>query len=114
MDYNETLSIENICGGAVAERFDRELVELLKNISDPNTLADQKRTITLEFQFMPFPDRSGATVHLICKGKLAAVEPVPGSVFFAKVGAIVKAYAHDPRQEQLFGTEKSIGKTKTQ
>lgn len=114
MDYNETLSIENICGGAVAERFERELVELLKNICDPNTPADQKRTITLEFTFQPFPDRSGAQVSLVCKGKLASAESVPGSVFFAKQGAMVKAYAHDPRQENLFGTEKSIAKQKAQ
>jgi hypothetical protein len=114
MDYNETLSIENICGGAVSERFERELHEVLKNISDPNTDAEQKRTITLEFQFKPFPDRSGAQVLFSCKGKLAAAEGVAGSVFFAKQGALLRAYAHDPRQEQLFGTEKSIRDQKAQ
>lgn len=114
MDYNETLSITNICGGAVEERFEREVIELLKNICDPNTPSDVKRTIILEFQFEPFPDRSGALVKLICKGKLAAIDPVDGSVYFAKHGAVVKAYAHDPRQENLFGTEKSIAKSKTQ
>lgn len=111
MDYNETLSITNICGGAVPEHFEREIIELLKNVMDPNTDAEQKRTITLQFEFTPFADRSGALVELITKGKLAPAEPVPGSVFFAKQGALVKAYAHDPRQENLFGTEKSINKT---
>jgi len=114
MEYNETLSLENICGGAAGERFEREVVELLKNICDPNTPADQKRSITLEFQFEPFEDRSGAKVTLHCRGKLAAIEAVPGTVFFAKSGNVVKAYAHDPRQENLFGTEKSINKSKTQ
>lgn len=108
MDYSQTLSIENICGGAVPERFERELSELLKNISDPNTDAEQKRTIVLEFQFTPFPDRSGAQVVLLCKGKLATAEPVPGNIFFARNGAMLKAYSHDPRQDNLFGTEKSI------
>jgi len=98
----------------VPERFERELTELLKNISDPNTPPDSKRSITLEFQFTPFGDRSGAQVTLVCKGKLAAADPVSGSVFFAKQGPFIKAYAHDPRQENLFGTEKSIKDQKAQ
>ena len=110
MDYNQTLGIGNICSGAVAEVFEHELAEVLKNINDPNTPADAKRKIVLEFEFSPFPDRSGANVLLVCKGKLASIDGVAGSVFFAKHGALVKAYAHDPRQEHLFGTEDSINK----
>lgn len=111
-EFNRTLGIENICGGAVPEVFERELREVLENIADRNTPADAKRTIVLEFQLAPFPDRSGASVAFHCKGKLAAISPVAGSVFFAKRGAVIEAYAHDPRQTQLFGTTDSIRENK--
>lgn len=107
MNYDETLTIENICGGAVDERFRREVAEIIKNICDPNTPAEQKRTITLEFQFDPYKDRSGSSVTLICKSKMAAIEPVDGSVHFAKDGFGIKAYAHNPNQTKLFDAEGS-------
>jgi hypothetical protein len=104
-DYNESLTIENICGGAVPERFQRELSVLLQNINDPNNPAEGKRKLTLEFEFEPFPDRSGAIVTLVCKSKLAGVENVQGGIYFARNGLALKAYAHDPKQPQLFGSE---------
>ena len=63
-DFNDGLSIENICGGAVPERFQRELASVLQNINDPNNPAETKRSLTLQFDFEPFPDRNGAIVTL--------------------------------------------------
>lgn len=102
------LTLSNICGGAVEERFAREVHDLLDNIDDPNTTADQQRTITIEFKFKPFPDRKGATVMFTCKSKLAAGESVDGSVFFSKRAGQMRAYANDPRQEQLFRSEPPV------
>lgn len=114
MDHTNALTIENICGGCVEERFQRELELVLRNIADVNTPHDQKRTFSLEFEFRPFPDRSGANIVLNVKSKLAAIEPVVGTTFFAKDGARTKAFNHDPRQDNLFGTDKSLGQNKPQ
>lgn len=104
-EFNDGLSIENICGGAVPERFQRELSALLQNINDPNNPAETKRTLTLQFDFEPFPDRNGAIVTLTCKSKLAPVENLQGGVYFARNGLTLKAYAHDPQQAKMFESQ---------
>lgn len=42
MDPTE-LTLTSICGGAVPEVFEREFRELLRNIHDPNTVAEKVR-----------------------------------------------------------------------
>jgi hypothetical protein len=102
-ETKDRLSILNICRGAVPELFDREVAELMDNINDCNTDVGKKRKIVLEFDFEPFKDRSGATVTVQCKSKLAAVEAVEGNIFFARDAKNnVNAYPHDPRQVAMF------------
>lgn len=108
IECHDGLTIDNICGGAVPERFQRELATLLQNINDPNNPVDMKRKLTLEFEFAPFPDRSGAIVTLLCKSKLAAVESVQGGVYFARNGMALKAYAHDPQQARMFDAPSEV------
>ena len=100
------LDMTNICKCAVPEIFQREVAEVMTNINDCNTNWNTKRKITLEFTFHPFKDRTGATVEMSCKSKLAAVESVEGNVFFAADhhGA-VHAYARDPHQAALFAAQ---------
>jgi len=104
-EYNDSLTLENICGGSVPERFQRELSALLQNINDPNNPAETKRKLTLEFEFEPFPDRTGAIVTLICKSKLAATENVQGGIYFSRSGLSLRAHAHDPRQVAMFTSQ---------
>lgn len=103
----ESMNIGNICGGAVPEVFERELAELLKNVSDPNTDAEKVRSISLEFKFKPLADRSMAVVEFSVKNKLANVETVVGNVFFSKQGGAVRAFTRDPRQTALFAAQPS-------
>ena len=98
----ETLSLQNICGGAVEEVFQRELGYILANISDINTDPEAKRKITFEFTFEPFEDRSGAKVIFACKSKQAPVNSASGTMFLARQGTNFVAIAHDPKQARLF------------
>lgn len=98
----EELSLENICGGAVDEIFQRELSQVLANIADVNTEAEAKRKITFEFTFEPFEDRSGAKVIFACKSRQAPVNAASGTMFLARNGNTFKAIAHDPKQSRLF------------
>lgn len=97
-----TLNLTNICGGAAAEIFERELERVLKNIADINTVAEAKRSITLEFAFHPFESRTGATVHLSCKSKLVSMPVYKGNVFLGRKDGKVIGLPEDPRQEKLF------------
>lgn len=99
------LNIGNICGGAVNEIFERELQEVLKNISDPNTPAKAKRKIVLEFSFEPGKTRESAEVEFKCVSKTVPTTSVSGSIFMQKRHGSVQAYAHDPRQDALFKSE---------
>jgi len=99
----DQLTLENICGGAVSERFHRALSAILKNMRDPNTPAKAKRTLTLEFNFSPHADRCGAGVAFSIKEKLAGDEAVEGNIYMAQgQSGELKAYPRDYRQEMLF------------
>ena len=95
-------NIGNICGGAVPELFEHEVTRLLKNVSDLNTDPEAKRSITMEFQFKPSPDRKSAVVKLTCKSKLAGVNSVAGSLFMSSTQGEIRAFTEDPRQTKLF------------
>jgi hypothetical protein len=99
---DETLTLTNICGGAVEEIFQRELSQILVNIADVNTDAEEKRKITFEFTFEPFEDRSGAKVIFACKSKQAPVNAASGTMFLARKGSGFLAIPHDPKQARLF------------
>lgn len=98
----EELTLFNICAGAVAERFQRELLAAFKNIRDVNTPPDEVRKITLDFKFKPFADRSGAEVTFSCKSKHAPADNVAGTIYITAVKGELAAYPRDPRQDSLF------------
>ena len=99
------ISLSSICGGAVPEVFDREFRELLRNIHDPNTVAEKVRTITIKFSVKPTEDRSQAAIDFTCKASLQPVKVVKGQFFLSRHTGQLKAYAVDTRQGALFGQE---------
>ena len=107
MDTNAApiLSLYNVCRGAADEIFRREVNLVIDNIVDVNTDSEQKRSVVMEFEFIPMKDRSGAAVSLKVKSKLAGVEPVEGTMFLTRRGDELVAVPYDPRQEELFTME---------
>lgn len=108
---NKKLSLENICQGALPEVFHRSIESIIENIRDPNTDAEAKRTLTLEFVFTPHADRSGADVTLKTKEKLAGLQSVKGAIFVSRMDGKLAAYPNDPRQELLFTSVEDRGTT---
>jgi hypothetical protein len=96
------LSLYNVCRGAADEIFKREVDLVIDNIIDNNTDSEQKRSIIMEFEFIPMKDRSGASISMKVKSKLAGVEPVEGTMFLTRRAGEVVAVPYDPRQEELF------------
>jgi hypothetical protein len=100
----EKLSLDTLGQGASHEIFAHLLEQVVRNIADPNTNAEAERSLTLEFIFKPFPDRSGAQVEIRSKSKLQSVESVQTTVFMAHDAGRITAYAQDPRQMRMFAS----------
>ena len=65
------LNLSNIANGAVDERFNLELVKVLKNIADLNTDPGKARKITLTVTFKGGTERNMAKVSVDAKTTLA-------------------------------------------
>ncbi|AJA42838.1 replication terminator protein [Clostridium tetani] len=65
------INLETFANGALAERMDQALKEVLENIADPNTDYKTKRKLTLEMKFVTGEDRELTEVEIIAKTKLA-------------------------------------------
>lgn len=83
-EENIPMSLTNLSGGAAIEAFDIELARVLENIEDPNTVATNKRKITMEVIFKPNKERNIIEIVHGCKTVLAAVEPCETTAFLAK------------------------------
>lgn len=102
---SEEITLSTICHCGVPEVFDRELREVLKNIADPNTVAETTRTLTLKFTFKPSEDRSQAAIDFTCRASLQPVKMVKSQIFFSRHTGHLKAYAVDAKQGALFPGE---------
>jgi len=112
MHQTETVSLDNICGGAAKELFDHEMERILANIADINTDADKRRRITLQFDFKPLPDRTGASISFSVNSKPAPVAQVKSTIFLIRKDGKLAAYSADVNQGHLY-TEESQEPTKS-
>jgi hypothetical protein len=95
--------------GAAAEKFAAELKAVLENIRDPNTEAEAKRKIVLEFTFAPNADREMVAVGISARSVFAATKPTSEIMFVGRqngetVGTVMHGpdgQAQDPRQGVL-------------
>ncbi len=70
------INLEKFAEGALAEKMNGALKEVLENIQDPNTDFKFKRKLTLEMIFVSGEDRELAEVSMIAKTKLAPNKPI--------------------------------------
>lgn len=99
----ESITLATICDGGVPEVFERELREVIANITDPNTDPEAVRSLTIKFVFRPYEDRSGSHVAFTCKPSLQPVQMRKSQMFLSRHSGQLKAYAQDQRQVALFG-----------
>lgn len=101
----ELVTLSNLAGGALAERFADALQQVLENIQDPNTDAEKKRTITMQLVIAPDGDREVGSVVINVQTKLAPLKHL--STFFhmgVKNGDVV-VYEQNPKQPGLFDSD---------
>lgn len=96
------LTLENICGGGLPEIFQRELADVMKNITDVNTDAEKSRRITITVDIVPGPDRKNCQVRLGINSKISPILKMAGSLYIAEMGSKIEAYTSDMRQADIF------------
>ena len=96
------VDIFTICRGAAAQLFQNALDKVNQNIKDVNTGVDKKRSITLKFEFKPYPDRSGAEVICSVTQTLAGIMGVNSSIYLKKKDGHLEAYTQDVNQLDMF------------
>lgn len=63
MEKQIQLPISQMANGAIQEKLDGEFKKVFDNIHDPNTRAEDKRTVTIKLEFIPvIPDENRQTV----------------------------------------------------
>lgn len=80
----EEVRLDTLLGGAVEERFNDALQEVLQNIMDPNTAHANQRKITLEIKFKPNEDRDESDIDFQVKTALAPPKPLGSRLLIGK------------------------------
>lgn len=69
-----TISLDQICGGAVLERFRLGMAQILRNIMDPNTNPEKARTLTIKMTFKADKNRKNMKMQVSTNISLAPPE----------------------------------------
>ena len=98
-------SILQMARGAIMERVDYAMPEIIKNIMDPNTKATEARKLTLELTFKPDDTRQNIPFNCVVKTRLAATNPITSMLYVADEDTIVEMVPQIPGQQAIDGTE---------
>jgi hypothetical protein len=107
LTLGESLSFENLGGGAAIEKFEDALKKVLHNILDPNTRAQTAREVILRVKIKPSEERTDADVIIDCQAKLASDKAFPTRIFIGRdVTGKPEAHEINANQVQLFPKQK--------
>lgn len=98
------MSLFELAGGAVGERFDYEFQKVIENALDPNRDAEAKRSINLKLSIKPNEKRNGATMSFEVVPKLAPLSKISEPIHFGRHSETGEAVAvrSDPNQLGIF------------
>ena len=106
------INLEKFAGGALAEKFNIALKEVLENISDPNTEFKTKRKLTLEFEFLASEDRELSIVAIAAKTKLAPTKSIATKILIDRDGndgIIASEYNNQLKGQQYLEVDEETG-----
>lgn len=107
------INIETLAGGAFTEKLNEALLDVAKNIQDPNTDATAKRGITVNIKFVPQKNRSVVNTTISVTKKLAESEEIDTQMMMGvnvKTGAVEIAECYSGQiagQMSLMDTEEA-------
>ncbi|BAQ14702.1 hypothetical protein CBB2_2592 [Clostridium botulinum] len=80
------INLETFADGALAEKINMALKEVLENIADPNTDYKTKRKLTVDMTFASGEDRELTEVSIVAKPKLAPTKPLAAKIVIGTDG----------------------------
>lgn len=89
------VNLESFAGGALQEKFDNALQEILTNMTDPNTPWKNKREIMIKVTFEQNEERDDSNVHVSVATKTAAIKPISTKMAIAKDLETGKVFAEE-------------------
>lgn len=78
------ISLDRMCGGALAKRLNQALAEVARNIQDPNTDAEKKRKITITLTMTPDKNRGMVKTAIDTKVSTVPAEGVETTLLMGK------------------------------
>ncbi len=106
------INLEKFAGGALAEKFNMGLQEVLENIADPNTDPTKLRKLTLELKFKSDEDRELSMVDIIVKTKLEPNMPVATKLIIdrdGQGGIVASEYKNQIKGQQHMKVDEETG-----
>lgn len=106
------INLEKFASGALAEKFNMGLKEVLENIADPNTDPKKKRKLTVELTFNPDEERELSMVDIVVKTKLVPAMPVATKILIDKDGnggVIASEYNNQLKGQQYLRVDEDTG-----
>ena len=110
------INLEKFAGGALTEKMNGALKEVLENIADPNTDYKLKRKLTLELTFESGEDRELAEVTILAKTKLAPNKPIATKLVIGtdgKGGVLASEYKKQVPGQSVMRVDEETGKVLT-
>lgn len=80
------INLETFADGALAEKVNMALAEVLSNIADPNTEWKAKRKLTVDITFVAQEDRELALLDIQTKTKLAPAKSIGTKIIIGTDG----------------------------
>lgn len=81
---NINVNLSKLASGAVQEKLDRAIKDVVKNILDPNTEATKKRKISVNLTITPSELRDSFGLATQVKTTLVPEEDVPATILIGK------------------------------
>ena len=75
-ENNKPVSIIEIAHGKIKEYIDKAMCDIIKNITDPDTMSDKTRKISIDIKFKPTMDRDEIAVTFSVNKDLVNVKDV--------------------------------------
>lgn len=110
------INLEEFADGALAEKVNMALREVLANITDPNTDWKIKRKLTLDITFSAGEDRELAMLDIVAKTKLAPAKPLSSKIVIGtdgKGGILASEYKKQVPGQSVMRVDQETGEVIT-
>ncbi|WP_085829042.1 replication terminator protein [Clostridium massiliodielmoense] len=113
---NKMINLESFADGALAEKINIALKEVLENIADPNTDYKVKRKLNVVMTFNSGEDRELAEVSIVAKTKLAPAKALATKIVIGtdgKGGILASEYKKQVPGQSVMRVDEETGEILT-